>query len=320
MRTEKIVLIAGGAGSIGGALAERLVCAGSESVVLVDKNENGLEELRLRLADKGFNNITVYVGDIRNLYHQNRVFSKHEPDIVINAAAHKHVVSGEKNIAETTRNNLLTTYNLLKVRLKNPTSKFVLISTDKAVEPTSVMGASKMLCESMVREEYPKTINRNYIIRFGNVSNTQGSVLRIWERQFKEGVPLTITDLKMRRWLMSMDDACDQILRVVGLDAGTYVLDMGKMYSVADILEQFLDSKDTVDYPLKFIGANVGEKDTEKLTWDKEERTTIKIGDKTLIKVNQSPSFNYQKALTASKTFSDESTMNCLRKQFGGLK
>ena len=113
MRTEKIVLIAGGAGSIGGALAERLVCAGSKGIVLVDKNENGLELLRLRLADKGFNNITMYVGDIRNMYHQNRIFSKHLPDVILNCAAHKHVVSGEKNIAETTRNNLLTTYNLL---------------------------------------------------------------------------------------------------------------------------------------------------------------------------------------------------------------
>lgn len=320
MRTEDIVLIAGGAGSIGGALAERLVCAGSEGVILVDKNENGLENLRLRLADKGFNNLTMYVGDIRNLYQLNRIFAKHEPDTILNCAAHKHVVSGEKNIAETTRNNLLTTYNLLKVRLKNPDSKFVLISTDKAVEPTSVMGASKMLCESMVREEYPKTKDRNYIIRFGNVANTQGSVLEIWDRQFKEGYPLTITDLKMKRWMLSIEDACEQILRVVGLEAGTYILDMGEMFTVADMLERFLESKGSNDYPLKFVGAKPGEKATERLFWDAEKATKLSIGNRQILKVTSSPSFNYHMALAACRTFDDEATLKCLRKLFGDMK
>lgn len=139
MRTEKVVLIAGGAGSIGSALADRLAKAGGNDLVLVDKDENRLEELRQSIEGQGYETPIAYVADIRNLSHLQGIFALHTPDIILNCAAHKHVISGQRNVAETVRNNLLTTLNLLKARHKNPDSKLVHISTDKAVEPTSVM-------------------------------------------------------------------------------------------------------------------------------------------------------------------------------------
>ena len=177
-----------------------------------------------------------------------------------------------------------------------------------------------MLCESMVRTEYPQTQDRNYIIRFGNVMNTNGSVLQIWDRQFREGRPLTVTDLKMRRWMLPVSDACDQILRVLGFDAGTYILDMGEMFSVGDILEKFLTERDVKDYPTKFSGPKIGEKSEEKLFWDCEERKTFKAGARQIIQVKNSPTFNYSRPLTVSGLFDDQQTLDCLSKIFEGLR
>jgi FlaA1/EpsC-like NDP-sugar epimerase len=184
------------------------------------------------------------------------------------------------------------------------------------------MGASKMLCESMVREQYPRCEGQNYIIRFGNVMNTNGSVLQIWDRQFREGVSLTVTDLKMKRWLMPISDACDQILRVLGFDAGTYLLDMGEMHTVADILEMFLAERtsEPESIPLNFIGARLGEKLEEELFWSCEAQEQMRVGQKTIIRIGNSPSFDYHKALTVSGTFDDQITLRCLSKMFVGLK
>ena len=190
------------------------------------------------------------MADIRNLAHLQGIFALHTPDIVLNCAAHKHVISGQRNVAETVRNNLLTTLNLLKARHKNPDSKLVHISTDKAVEPTSVMGATKMLCECMIRSEFPRTTN-NSIVRFGNVANTQGSVLQVWKHQLDSGLPFTITDPNMKRYMMSMDDACGQIMRIVGMEPGTYILDMGKEVMVSELLADFRKANDAIGHPIE---------------------------------------------------------------------
>lgn len=317
-RNEKLILIAGGAGSIGSALAERLASAGTEDLILLDKDENGLELTRQRLEEKGYTKIIPLVCDIRNLLHVNKIFSRYQPDLAINASAHKHVISSQRNVSETVHNNLLTTENLLKARHCARGSRYIQISTDKAVEPSSVMGASKMLCESMVRTEYPQTQDRNYIIRFGNVMNTNGSVFQVWERQYREGVPLTVTDLKMKRWMMPMSDACDQILRVLGFDAGTYLLDMGRMFTVADMLERFAESKGTKvdDLQVKFIGSKSGEKEVESLLWSCEERYDRKVGGRTLIQVGNSPDFKHDLALRISSSFDDQVTIDCLQRMF----
>ncbi len=319
-RNDKVILIAGGAGSIGSALAMHLGRAGCDDLLLVDECESALEETRQRLSEKAHCNPVCLVANLCNLTHLNKICSNAKPDIFINAAARKNVWSAQRNIAETVKNNLTIVQNILKVRhLSGNESQVLHISTDKAIEPSSVMGASKMLCESMIREAYPQSNNRNRIVRFGNVKDTNGSVFRIWERQYAEGVPLTVTDLKMKRWMMSMDDACEQILRVLGLDAGTYVLDMGVMYSVGDMLQMFLDSKDLRDYPTNFVGKKPGEKLEEKLFWEQEQTKIIECGGKKLSKITNSPSFPYSKALSASEGFDDETTLKCLQRMFGGL-
>ena len=320
MRHEKVVLIAGGAGSIGSALVERLASSGMTDIIAVDKDENRLEYLRLRLAEAGFDNLILYVADLRNLSHVNRIFAKHTPDLVFNCAAHKHVVSGQRNVAETTRNNLLTTLNLLKARHRNQESKFIHISTDKAVEPTSVMGASKMLCECMVRHEFPKTSKANSIVRFGNVKGTQGSVLEIWKRQLAEKKPLSVTDLSMKRYMMSIDDACSQIMRLVGFESGTYLLDMGPMFTVKEMLASFLKESevDLLDYKVNIMGGKPGEKKVESLYWPSESFQSIKAGNNMVNQVFDSPRFDYDRALKASEGFDDEYTLKALKSIFGG--
>ncbi len=320
MRTDKVILIAGGAGSIGSALAECLARGGAEDLILLDRDENSLEQTRQKLEEQGYTSVQPLVCDLRNLVHVNRIFSHFQPDLIFNCAASKHVVSGQRNISETTHNNLTTLLSILKARHCGRGSRLVHISTDKSVEPVSVMGASKMLCESMVRTEYPQTQDRNYIIRFGNVMNTNGSVLQIWDRQFREGRPLTVTDLKMKRWMLPISDACDQILRVLGFDAGSYVLDMGEMLSVGDILEKFLSERNIKDYPTRFLGAKSGEKSEEKLFWECEERKTFKAGARQIIRVDNSPTFNYSRPLNVSSLFDDQQTLDCLTKIFEGLR
>ena len=319
MRTDKVTLIAGGAGSIGSALAERLALAGGSDLILIDKDENRLEDLRIRLADKGVDNLTIYVGDIRNYNHLKRIFVRHSPDIIFNCSAHKHVISSQRNVSETTRNNLLTTLNLLKARHSNRHSKLIHISTDKAVNPSNVMGASKTLCECMVRHEYPKSSDRNSIVRFGNVRYSQGSVLEIWARQVKDKLPLTVTDPDMTRFMMSIDDACSQIMRLVNLEAGTYVLDMGEPQTISDLLRQFKDDmKLNSDYPVKLIGRKAGEKKHESLLWGAECFECVRSGNVRMSKILNSPIFDYMKALEVSGSYDDERTMKHLKLLFGG--
>lgn len=314
MRTEKTVLIAGGAGSIGSALAERLSKAGGNDLILVDKDENRLDELRLRIEGFGYQSPTIYVGDVRNANHLNRIFSVHKPDLVLNACAHKHVVSGQRNVSETVRNNLLTTRNLLQASLKYRTEKVVHISTDKAVEPTSVMGASKMLCECMVRQQFPQ-VPRS-IVRFGNVLNTQGSVLQIWERQLDLGLAFTITDANMKRYMMSMDDAVSQILRVVGLEPGTYILDMGKELSVSELLARFRVEHGCADHPVRVTGPKPGEKCSEALCWPSEHLTHFQAGCNVIHRVHHSPFFEYANVLNVSGRYDDDKTMKELKRVF----
>ena len=320
-RIDKVILVAGAAGSIGSALAERLAVEQPENLILIDKDENRLEMLRFKIEERGLG-CTPYVGDIRRSEHLSRIFKSHCPDLIINCAAHKHVVSGQRNVCETVHNNLQTTANLLQARHHQKHSRFVQISTDKAVEPTSVMGVSKMLCESMVRNQYPDSARFNSIVRFGNVKNTQGSVLWIWERQYASGIPLSVTDLHMKRWFMPISDACDQIMRVLGFDAGTYILDMGQMYSVEQILHDFLKSKgiDDGNYPLRFIGGKPGEKDFEKLVWGCEQVKEISAGGRKILSVSESPGFDHMRALNASCGFNDDYALKCLRKMFPEVK
>jgi len=316
MRTDKVVLIAGGAGSIGSALVERLATSGMSDLIVVDKDENQLESLRGKLVDRALTEPMMYVCDLRNRKHIVKIFSDHLPDMMFNCAAHKHVVSGQRNVSETVNNNLVTTENLLVAKRLNPECKFVHISTDKAVEPTSVMGASKMLCESMIRGE-SKPSDKNSIIRFGNVMGTQGSVLQIWKRQLEQDMAFTVTDLSMKRYMMTMDQACEQILRVVGGDSGTYILDMGEEVPVSELLANFRKAHDCPSHPIRIIGIKPGEKVSEKLHWPVEHLTHFSAGGQTIHRVYHSPHFDYLRALEISRSFDDDKTLECLRGLFG---
>jgi FlaA1/EpsC-like NDP-sugar epimerase len=283
-------------------------------LIVVDKDENQLEALRWSFVDKGLREPIMYVCDLRNRRHVTKIFSDHLPDIVFNCAAHKHVVSGQRNVSETVNNNLITTQNLLDMRLLKTGMKIVHISTDKAVFPSCVMGASKALCESMVRDHSAT----NAIVRFGNVKGTRGSVYQVWLRQYSRKVPLTITDPCMSRYVMTVNMACEQIMRVSTLIGGTYVLDMGNARSLLEILQDFKQEHGIPEeYPVVQTGAKHGEKSHEQLFWPCEEQVSLKSGNVSILAATGSPWFNYRQALEVSRGFDDVKTMNCLRGLFG---
>jgi FlaA1/EpsC-like NDP-sugar epimerase len=314
MRTEKVVLIAGGAGSIGGALVERLSVSGMPDLIVLDKDENQLESLRGKFVDRGLPEPIIYVCDLRNRKHVSKILFHHLPDLVFNCAAHKHVVSGQRNVSETVNNNLVTTQNLLEAKFRNPEMKLVHISTDKAVLPSCVMGASKALCESMVRDESAT----NAIVRFGNVKGTRGSVYEVWLRQFAQKTPLTLTDPCMTRYIMTVQMACEQIMRVSSLPGGTYVLGMGKARTLTELLEEFKHEHSIPeDYPFVQTGAKHGEKTHEDLFWPCEQNVNLLSGNVVIKLVKSSPWFNYRQALEVSRDFDDAKTMNCLKGLFG---
>ena len=314
MRNEKVVLIAGGAGSIGSALVERLASSGMTDIIAVDKDENQLEALRGRFIDRNLPEPIMYVCDLRNRQHVAKIVFDHQPDMIFNCAAHKHVVSGQRNVSETVHNNLVTTENLLDAKKLIPETKFVHISTDKAVSPSCVMGASKALCESMVRDESDK----NAIVRFGNVKGTRGSVFDVWSRQFAKKAPLTLTDPCMSRYMMTIDMACEQIMRVSMMGGGTYVLDMGKAYLLGEILYIFKHEHGIPeDYPTITTGSKVGEKTHEALFWPCEEEIGLVSGNVRVNHAKSSPWFNYRQAMAVSRNFEDDKTMSCLKGLFG---
>jgi len=314
---ESTVLIAGAGGSIGGELAKLVSVFGCAKLILVDLDENGLEEIRTRLDGSSDARIVSFLCDLKNLRQLRTIFELH-PDIVFDCAAHKHVSVGQRNPSETVYNNLVSTRNLLDCCSQTRVKKFIFISTDKSVKPTSVMGASKTLCESLVlsdRREHPS----KYIVRFGNVLNSQGSVLRIWERQLMDGFVLSVTDPRMKRYVMSISEACQLLLKSIEFDPGTYVLDMGSQTTVDELLSAFLKAKgkNRHEVRIKIVGRKAGEKLSEALFWPQEIHR--KIPRSGIFRVRHTPAFDHRKAMDISSQYNDCATKRELRRQFQWL-
>jgi len=315
---ESTILIAGAGGSIGGELAKLVSVFGCKRLILVDIDENGLEEIRMMIERGSDIEIESYLCDLKNLKYLSRIFESH-PDIVFNCAAHKHVSSGQRNPSEIVHNNLSSTRNLLECCSSSKTKKFIFISTDKSVTPTSVMGASKTLCESLILS-WKKDFPERYIVRFGNVLNSQGSVLRIWENQLNEGFVLTVTDPKMKRYVMSISEACQLILKSIEFRPGTYILDMGSQITVDELLDAFLKSHEKTrdEVRIKRIGKKAGEKLQEELFWPQEVHKRTLCNK--IFSVGNTPTFNYTRPFEASKRFDDKAAMHELKALFPELK
>ena len=273
--TGKTVLITGGGGSIGSELCRQIMGFTPKKLVLYDISENYMYDLFFELKEKYgelvANTLVLEVGSVRDEESLWRAMGKYKPDIVIHAAAHKHVPLMETSSEQAILNNVFGTYKTAKVAVECNVKRFVLISTDKAVNPTNVMGASKRLAEIIV-SSIPNRNTEFMAVRFGNVLGSHGSVVPIFERQIRAGGPVTLTDPNIIRYFMTIPEAASLVLQAVGMAKGgeLFILDMGEPVKIKDLAEKMIRLYGTGKEQIVCTGLRPGEKLYEELLLDKE--------------------------------------------------
>lgn len=266
----RVVLITGGGGSIGSELARQIAKASPSRLVLLGHGENSVfeAEMRLRAASPHVEFSTV-IADIRDADRLALVFDQFRPAIVFHAAAHKHVPLMEENPEEAVTTNIIGTRNVVNQALRTGAERFVLISTDKAVAPTSIMGASKRVAEAIVRQAAHKSGQALVTVRFGNVLGSRGSVVDTFKRQIEQGGPLTVTHPDMKRFFMTIPEAVHLVLEASGQGKGgeLFVLDMGEPVRIVDLAQDLinLSGRGDDDISIVFTGVRAGEKLEEAL-------------------------------------------------------
>lgn len=279
---NKTVLVTGGGGSIGSELCRQIVKYDPKRLVIVDIYENNLYDIEMELRAEYLKlNLEAIVASVRDKARLNNVFETYKPEIVFHAAAHKHVPLMEKSPLEAIKNNVFGTYNVVNCADEYGVEKFVLISTDKAVNPTNIMGASKRVCEMIVQAKN-KVSNTEYAaVRFGNVLGSNGSVIPLFKKQIERGGPVTVTHKDITRFFMTIPEAVQLILQAVTYAKGgeIFVLDMGepvKIYDLAVSLIKLLGYEPNVDIPIEITGLRPGEKLYEEILMSEEGLTSTK--------------------------------------------
>lgn len=273
--TGKVVLITGGGGSIGSELCRQIVSFTPAKLVLYDISENYmydlLFELKERYGELVSNTVVLEVGSVRDEESLWRVMGKYKPDILIHAAAHKHVPLMEGSPEQAVLNNVFGTYKTAKVAVECGVKRFVLISTDKAVNPTNVMGASKRLAEIIINS-IPRRQTEFMAVRFGNVLGSHGSVVPIFERQIRAGGPLTLTSPDIIRYFMTIPEAASLVLQAAAMAHGgeLFVLDMGSPVRIKDLAEKMIRLYGKGTEKIEYVGLRPGEKLYEELLLDRE--------------------------------------------------
>lgn len=275
----KKILITGACGSIGHEICRQLALFSPKKLIFYDWWENGMFDLNLEFQSKFANlNIKSIIGDIKDEVKIDEVFRKEKPDIIFHAAAYKHVPLMEDNPSEAVKNNVFGTMVIARTARKYASSHFVLISTDKAVNPKSVMGATKRIAEGIVSELSKKSFTKFISVRFGNVLDSFGSVLPLFKKQISQGGPVTVTHKDMKRFFMSIPEAVQLIFQAIifGKGGEIFVLDMGEQIKIVDLakllikLSGFIPQK---DIEIVYTGLRPGEKLSEELFTEKENLT-----------------------------------------------
>ena len=294
----KTVLVTGAGGSIGSELCRQLIKYNPAHLVLFERYENSLFQIDLELnrlvADGGRKNFTAVIGDMVDTVNLEYVFSQHKPDIIFHAAAHKHVPLLEQNPLEAVKNNVFGTKNVIEAAVKHNAESFVLISTDKAVNPTSIMGATKRIAEFLTIAMNAFSRTKFSTVRFGNVLGSNGSVIKIFEEQLKRGGPLTVTHPEIKRFFMLIPEAVQLVLMAAALKKGgeILVLDMGEQIKIVELAENLIRLSGFIPHDeikMKFTGMRPGEKLYEEL-FDKSEKVISTIHDKFWLAVPETPS------------------------------
>jgi FlaA1/EpsC-like NDP-sugar epimerase len=280
----RTVLVTGGGGSIGGELCRQVLAAGAKQLLVLGRGENSIFEITQELAEQETRcQITPVICDIRDRIALEQVFTTYHPEVIFHAAAHKHVPLMEQYPCEAVRNNVIGTLNVVQMAVKYPPQRFVQVSTDKAVEPSSVMGATKRIGEMIVKAYAVKSGLNMVCVRFGNVLGSRGSVVPTMARQIERGLPVTVTDPDMVRYFMTIPEAVQLILQA-GLVGGTgevFVLDMGQPVRILDLAQDLIRLSGLIpnrDIPIHIIGKRPGEKMYEDLLTNNESLSAKKNG------------------------------------------
>lgn len=273
---DKVIMVTGGGGSIGSELCRQLVSHKPKQLIIFDIYENNAydiqQELKINYPDA---NVVTLIGSIRNVSRLESVFAQYKPDIVYHAAAHKHVPLMEVSPDEAVKNNVVGTWNVARMADKYGVKKFVMISTDKAVNPTNVMGATKRICE-MIVQTYNE-ISKTYFVavRFGNVLGSNGSVIPLFKRQIEAGGPVTVTDPNIIRYFMTIPEAVSLVLQAGAYAKGgeIFILDMGEPVKIDDLAKNLIRLSGYtlgVNMEIKYTGLRPGEKLYEELLMKEE--------------------------------------------------
>ena len=278
--SDKVVLVTGGGGSIGSELCRQIAANGVRQLIIFDIYENNAYDIQQELKAKyPYLDLVVLIGSVRNGRKINSVFAEYRPDIVYHAAAHKHVPLMEDSPNEAIKNNVFGTYKVALAADRFGTQKFVLISTDKAVNPTNIMGASKRMCEMIIQMFNNHSKTEYVAVRFGNVLGSNGSVIPLFKKQIEAGGPVTVTHPDIIRYFMTIPEAVSLVLQAGASAKGgeIFVLDMGRPVKIADLARNLIQLSGYVpdrDIEIKYIGLRPGEKLYEEVLMDEEELQT----------------------------------------------
>ena len=272
---DKVVLITGGGGSIGSELCRQMAKMQPKQLVILDIYENGAYDVQqeLKIAYKGKLKLQVEIASITNRKAMARIFEQYRPQIVINAAAHKHVPLMEHNCIEAIENNIFGTKNMVELCEEYGAERFMMVSTDKAVNPTNVMGATKRMCEMIVQSASTHGNVKYSATRFGNVLGSAGSVIPLFKRQIANGGPVTITDKRIIRYFMTIPEASQLVLQsgAMAQNGELFVLDMGKPVKIMDLAENMIRLSGVQGIEIVETGLRPGEKLYEELLVKTEE-------------------------------------------------
>ena len=334
--TNKVIMVTGGGGSIGSELCRQISQFKPKKLIILDIYENSAYDIQNELKRKYENlNLKVLIGSIRDKTRVDNILNIEKPEVIFHAAAHKHVPLMEESPKEAIKNNVFGTLNLAQAADRHGVKKFVMISTDKAVNPTNIMGASKRICE-MIIQSINVTSNTEYVaVRFGNVLGSNGSVIPLFKKQIAEGGPVTVTHPDIIRYFMTIPEAVQLVIQAGAMAKGgeIFILDMGEPVKIVDLAKDLIrlsGFEPNVDIPIVFTGLRPGEKLFEELLLDEEGISTtshnkIFVGkptftdyklllksfkelDKVIKEGNNEDVFNYVKLIVP--TYKDNSEVN----------
>jgi FlaA1/EpsC-like NDP-sugar epimerase len=321
---DKVILITGAAGSIGSGIARQLISYQPKKLVLLDQWESGLYDLQIDLLAQGLaDNVEIVIGSVRDKSRMKNVFETLQPSIVFHAAAYKHVPLMEDNPSESIKTNVLGTKIIVDLADEFKVEKMVIISTDKAVNPTNVMGASKRIAEIYAQAKSEKSATQYVTTRFGNVLGSSGSVIPLFKKQIEQGGPLTVTDIHVTRFFMTIPEACQLVLEAGAMGDGgeIFVFDMGKPVKIIDLAKKMIRLSGLElgkDIEIEVSGLRPGEKLFEELLADKEN--TLPTHHAQILRARNCPTnFNVGKEIKELITLFDDQNNEAIVKKMKSI-